>query len=48
MQEKESLLEFFIHICAIIGGIFTVAGIIDAIIYRSVSILFKERIGKLS
>lgn len=47
-QEKESILEFFIHICAIIGGIFTVAGIIDAIIYRSFSVLFKERIGKLS
>jgi hypothetical protein len=47
-QVKEDPLEFAIHICAIIGGIFTIASIIDAIIYRSVSVLFKERIGKLS
>ncbi len=37
-----------VHIFAIIGGIFTIAGIIDAIIHRSVSALFKARIGKLS
>jgi len=37
-----------VHIFAIVGGIFTIAGIVDAIIHRSVSLLFKERIGKLS
>jgi hypothetical protein len=37
-----------IHICAIVGGIFTIAGIIDAMIHRSVSAIFKQRIGKLS
>lgn len=40
-QEKENFIEFMVHICAIIGGIFTIAGIIDAMIYRSVSVLFK-------
>lgn len=47
-QEKENIIEFLVHIFAIIGGIFTIAGIIDAIIHRSVSALFKARIGKLS
>lgn len=47
-QDKENIIEFFVHICAIIGGIFTIAGIIDAMIHRSVSLIFKQRIGKLS
>lgn len=47
-QEKENLVEFLVHIFAIMGGVFTIAGIIDAIIHRSVSMLFKQRIGKLS
>lgn len=46
-QESENIFEFLVHICAIVGGIFTVAGIIDALIHRSVSVLFKKRIGKL-
>jgi hypothetical protein len=37
-----------ISICAIIGGVYTIAGIIDSIIYKSVSYVFKSRIGKLS
>ena len=47
-QDSENFFEFIVHICAIVGGIFTVAGIIDAMIHRSVSVLFKKRIGKLS
>lgn len=47
-QDKENFFEFLVHICAIVGGIFTIAGIVDALIHRSVAILFKERIGKLS
>ena len=47
-QDKESFVEFLVHICAIVGGIFTIAGIIDAMIHRSVSAIFKQRIGKLS
>lgn len=47
-QDKESFIEFLVHICAIVGGIFTIAGIIDAMIHRSVSAIFKQRIGKLS
>jgi hypothetical protein len=47
-QLKENFFEFLVQICAIIGGVFTVAGIIDAMIHRSVSAIFKQRIGKLS
>jgi len=47
-QDSENVFEFLVHICAIIGGIFTVAGIIDSVIHRSVKLLFKESIGKLS
>lgn len=45
---KESFFRFLVQICAIIGGIFTVAGIIDAILHKSVvNILKKAQIGKL-
>ena len=47
-QTKENFFEFLVYICAIVGGVFTVAGIIDAIIHKSVAVLFKQRIGKLS
>jgi Endoplasmic reticulum vesicle transporter len=47
-QSKENFFEFLVYICAIVGGVFTVAGIIDAVIHRSVSSLFKQRIGKLN
>lgn len=33
-EEHETFLHFMTHICAIIGGIFTVAGIIDSFIYH--------------
>ena len=41
-QYKETFLNFFINICAIIGGVFTVTGIIDAIIHKSVMILLRK------
>ena len=48
MQYKEHLLDFLIQICAIIGGIFSVTGIIDALIHKSmVAILKKAQMGKL-
>ena len=39
---KETLLNFIINICAILGGVFTVTGIIDAIIHKSVVILLRK------
>lgn len=47
-QQKENIVDFMTYICAIIGGIFTIASVVDTIIHRSVAALFKERIGKLS
>ena len=47
-QSKENFFEFLVYICAIVGGVFTVAGIVDSVIHRSVSTLFKQRINKLS
>lgn len=47
-QQKENIVDFMTYICAIIGGIFTIASVVDTLIHRSVSALFKQRIGKLS
>eukprot|EP01017_Pseudomicrothorax_dubius_P000503 TRINITY_DN0_c1974_g1_i2.p1 TRINITY_DN0_c1974_g1~~TRINITY_DN0_c1974_g1_i2.p1 ORF type:complete len:107 (-),score=29.17 TRINITY_DN0_c1974_g1_i2:55-375(-) len=48
-QKRESFFHFLVQICAIIGGIFTVAGIIDSIIHKSVATLLKKaQEGKLS
>jgi hypothetical protein len=42
-------LHFIIQICAILGGIFSVTGIIDALIHKSVlAILRKANMGKLT
>ncbi len=47
-QYKDAPLNFFIQICAILGGVFTVTGIIDALIHKSiVTILKKAERGKL-
>jgi len=47
-QYRESLLHFLVQICAIIGGVFTVAGIIDSLIHKSVvSVLKKSQLGKM-
>jgi hypothetical protein len=47
-QNNQSLVDFMISICAIIGGVYTIAGIVDSVIYKSVSFVFKNRIGKLA
>ncbi|EGR29544.1 hypothetical protein IMG5_153610 [Ichthyophthirius multifiliis] len=48
-QSRMSFLHFIVQVCAIIGGVFTVAGIIDSIIHKSVvHILKKAEMGKLS
>ena len=41
-HSKMTFLTFFINICAILGGVFTVAGIIDAIVHKSVLILLRK------
>ena len=44
----ENFLQFLISMCGIIGGIFTIAEIIDSCIHSGSKILFKSRINKLS
>ena len=44
---RENFLQFFINMLAIIGGVFTFAGIVDSIIHKGSKLLFKERINKL-
>ena len=39
---KDTILNFLINIFAILGGVFTVTGIIDAIIHKSVVILLRK------
>ena len=46
--KNKNLIEFLISVCAIIGGVYTIAGIVDSMIHKSVSFVFKNRIGKLS
>ena len=41
-QTKISFLTFLINVFAILGGVFTVAGIIDAIIHKSVLMLLRK------
>ena len=48
-QYKSSFLTFFIQLCAILGGVFTVTGIIDSLVHQSVKILLrKAELGKLA
>eukprot|EP00916_Digyalum_oweni_P004908 GHVL01008805.1.p3 GENE.GHVL01008805.1~~GHVL01008805.1.p3 ORF type:complete len:163 (-),score=18.81 GHVL01008805.1:469-957(-) len=47
-ETKNSLLSFVIDICAILGGVFTMAGILDALVYRGVNEIMKKfEMGKL-
>ena len=47
-QYKDTMLNFIIQICAILGGVFTVTGIIDALIHQSMlTIIRKAERGKL-
>jgi len=48
-QYKENFYYFLIQICAIIGGVFTITGIIDALVHESVSVILKKaNMGKLT
>jgi len=48
-EKNRSFLHFLTSVCAIIGGIFTVAGILDAFIYRGAAVLKKKiELGKFT
>ena len=43
-----SVLQSIARVCALVGGVFNVAGMVDKLIYHSSTFLQKKRIGKLS
>ena len=48
-EEKESFTHFLTSLCAIIGGVFTVSGIIDHLIFHGHNALAKKiELGKFS
>ena len=47
-KNHKNLVAFIISICAIIGGIYTIAGILDSCIHKSIGFVFKSRLGKLA
>ncbi|KAM3175506.1 hypothetical protein ACTXT7_008392 [Hymenolepis weldensis] len=42
-KERRSFLNFLTNTCAIVGGVYTVASLLDAFVYRSYSILAKMK-----
>ncbi len=45
---KKSLIHLIVRVCAIIGGVFTVAGLIDSILHRSILEYLKHILTKSS
>jgi len=47
-EKRESTSHFLVQICAVIGGVFTVAGLLDSVLHKSIVVLAKKaQIGKL-
>ena len=46
-EHRKPFLHFVTNLCAIIGGVFTVVGLIDAIFYNTGKVVFKRSINKL-
>jgi len=47
-EKQESFAHFLVQICAVVGGIFTVAGLIDSVVHKGIVELAKKaEIGKL-
>lgn len=47
-ESERSLGHFLTNVCAIIGGVYTVAGLIDTFLYHSIKIIQKKmELGKL-
>lgn len=48
-ETRKSFAHFLTGVCAIIGGVFTVAGLVDSMIYHSMKSLKKKiELGKAS
>ena len=49
VEHSSSFLSFLTSVCAIVGGVFTVSGILDAFIYTSTRLIKKKmELGKFS
>jgi len=47
-ETRESFSHFLVQICAVIGGVFTIAGLVDSLLHRSIVELAKKaQLGKL-
>lgn len=47
-EERRSAAEFLTSLCAIIGGVFTVLGLFDSVVYHGVKVVQKMELGKLN
>lgn len=45
-ERRKSFVHFLTGACAIVGGVFTVASLIDALIYKSQKVIQKVQLGK--
>ncbi|KMZ69428.1 Protein disulfide isomerase [Zostera marina] len=45
-EEPKSFSHFITNVCAIIGGVFTVAGILDSILHNTIRLVKKVELGK--
>lgn len=45
-EKPKELYKFITSLCAIVGGVFTVAGIFDSIVYQGVKFAKKVDLGK--
>ncbi|KAI8328229.1 endoplasmic reticulum vesicle transporter-domain-containing protein [Chlamydoabsidia padenii] len=45
-EERKSLASVLVSVCAIVGGIFTVASIVDGFLYKAASLQQKNQMGK--
>ena len=48
-ERRHSILHFITSVCAIVGGLFTVSGIVDATVYHGHKVIKKKiELGKMS
>jgi len=48
-EKREATSHFLVQICAVIGGIFTIAGLLDSVLHKGIVVLAKKaQIGKLT
>lgn len=45
-ETRQPLYKFLTTLCAIIGGVFTVAGILDSLVYTTLGMAKKMELGK--